>query len=82
MGLLRRSRPLKHRASVNYMYDRKTGPSQAYYIALCSCGWMSDFFTTASYPDNAAEMRAAAAALTHDPFANTTLRLPLDEPKR
>lgn len=82
MGLLGRKKSPEHHATVCYMYDRRTGASEAYYIALCGCGWMSDFFTPQGYPDRGAEMLAASAALAHDPLADTTVGFPLDEPKR
>jgi len=70
-----------HQASVCYMYDR-AGSWPGFYAAVCSCGWSSDLFDAPDFPDRDAESRAEAAALAHDPSADTRLVFPNDDPNR
>lgn len=80
MGFLRRKAVTQHRTSVCYIYDRKHS-SDGYYIALCSCRWMSEFFGAPDFPDSQAELQAASAALRHEPSADTEVGFPLDDPR-
>lgn len=69
-----------HRASVCYMYDH-SGKVPGYYAAVCSCGWSSDLIDAPTFPDHDAEVRVRAAALAHDPSAETQVRFPQDDPR-
>ncbi|HEY3546356.1 MAG TPA: DUF3592 domain-containing protein [Propionicimonas sp.] len=61
-----------------YSYDRKSGV--AYYSAVCRCGWFAEPIDSLTYPDREVEGRMAAAALAHDPAADTSVAFPLDRP--
>lgn len=76
--MLGKGRNRRHAASVVYVFDKRD-PDIAYYGAVCNCGWFEEPVDSA-YPDTACASRMAAAALAHDPGADTTVGFPLDEP--
>lgn len=78
MGFLRRKNRPEHDAGVVYVYDRTQG--LAYYGAVCLCGWMAEVVDCPKYPDRDIEERMAAAALAHDPGADTSVGFPVDKP--
>ena len=78
MGILRR-RP-EHNPGVIYVFDRRAD-YVPYYSAVCKCGWLAEPVDAPTYPDREIEREMAAAAVAHDPNADTTVAFPLDKPK-
>jgi len=64
---------------VVYVYLKKDD-MPPYYSAVCKCGWSAQPVVETSYPDPVAEEQVAAAALSHDPAADTSVGFPLDKP--
>lgn len=85
MALFGRKGQPEHDAAVIYVFRKRIlfprTRSMAYYSAVCRCGWHVRP-VDAEYPDPACEKQMAAAALAHDPAADTTLSFPLDDPRR
>jgi hypothetical protein len=81
VGLFRRRSEPDHHAGVVYVHEKRRPDHGRYYSAVCACGWFAAPIE-ATYPDPVIERRMAAAALEHDPFADTSVGFPLDEPER
>ena len=81
MPLFRRDHGPEHQASLTFLYDR-TDSRPGSYVVVCKCGWSSDYFDAPTYPDPAALERGKAAALAHDPEANTSVWFSLDDPTK
>jgi hypothetical protein len=79
MSIFGRKRGPAHSAGVIYVYEKRSD-LVPYYSAVCKCGWFAEP-AEAGYPDLACEQRMAAAALAHDPAADTTVAFPLDDPE-
>ena len=80
MGIFRRGSRPEHDAGVVYVYERR-GDLPAYYSAVCRCGWVAEPVDSPTYPQPHIESRMAAAALAHDPAADTTVAFPLEKPR-
>lgn len=78
MGIFGRRDKREHAAGVIYVYNKRSDVPP-YYSAVCKCGWFAEP-VDASYPDPLCEQQMAAAALAHDPAADTTVGFPLDDP--
>jgi hypothetical protein len=78
MAIFGRGRKPEHQAGLIYAYGKKDGmPGQ--YGAVCRCGWSTEPVSS-GYPDADLEQQLAAAALAHDPAADTSVGFPLDKP--
>lgn len=80
MGLFGPGRK-QHSVGVVYIYQ-DLAPKKAfdpYYTALCDCGWTADVMAV-SYPNKEAEAAVIAAALKHDPAADTSVEFLLERP--
>ena len=78
MGIFRRGRRPEHESGVVYVYERSS--DLAYYSAVCRCGWFAEPIDSPSYPNPEFESRVTAAALAHNPAADTNVAFPLDKP--
>src|SRR5262245_9513697 len=74
-----KTRP-EHDPGVIYVLDRGEDYSP-YYSVVCRCGWFAEPVDS-PYPDHEIERQMAAAALAHDPNADTSVAFPLDDPTR
>ena len=79
MGILSRRPTPQQSAGVVYVYDRRSD-LPPYYSVVCDCGWSAEPVDSA-YPNPEVAQAMAAAALAHDPGADTATAFPLDEPQ-